>query len=99
MTLWLILTSMTIAVLVAILWPFAFGGGVTRSGSDIAVYNDQLAEIDRDKNAGLIGSAEAEGARIEVSRRLLRAAEIYDSPDKRLTADKKTKMRRQVILA
>jgi cytochrome c-type biogenesis protein CcmH len=46
-----------------------------RSGSDIAVYRDQLDEIGRDEAASLIGSVEAEAARVEVSRRLIAAAE------------------------
>jgi cytochrome c-type biogenesis protein CcmH len=39
------------------------------------VYQDQLEEIGRDRSTGLIGHAEAEAARIEVSRRLLAAAD------------------------
>jgi cytochrome c-type biogenesis protein CcmH len=39
------------------------------------VYRDQLAEIDRDVAAGLIGVSEAEAARVEISRRLLAAAD------------------------
>ena len=45
-----------------------------RTGSDVAVYRDQLDEIERDRAAGLIGEREAEAARVEVSRRLLAAA-------------------------
>jgi cytochrome c-type biogenesis protein CcmH len=46
-------------------------------GNDLLVYQDQLEEIGRDRNAGLIGSAEAEAARVEVSRRLLAAADTH----------------------
>ena len=45
------------------------------TGSDVAVYRDQLDEIERDRAAGLIGEREAEAARVEVSRRLLAAAD------------------------
>jgi cytochrome c-type biogenesis protein CcmH len=65
---------MTAAAIFAVLWPLsrrARGSG----GSELAVYRDQLAEIARDRDAGLIGEAEAEAARIEVSRRLLSAAQ------------------------
>jgi cytochrome c-type biogenesis protein CcmH len=99
MALWLILTLMTTAVLAAIAWPFAFGGAIARSGSDVAVYRDQLIEIDRDREAGLIGTADAEGARIEISRRLLRATEVSDAPEQPLVAGKKVKMRRLASLA
>ena len=32
-----------------------------RSGSDVAVYRDQLDEIERDRAAGLIADSEADG--------------------------------------
>jgi cytochrome c-type biogenesis protein CcmH len=65
---------MTAAALFAVLWPL---GRYPRAagGSDLMVYKDQLQEIDRDRAAGLIGEAEAEAARLEVSRRLLAAAD------------------------
>jgi cytochrome c-type biogenesis protein CcmH len=45
------------------------------SGNDVAVYKDQLEEIGRDQNWGLIAPTEAEAARVEVSRRLIAAAD------------------------
>jgi cytochrome c-type biogenesis protein CcmH len=74
MTLWLILALMTAGALGAVVWPFVVRAGPTSGGSEIAVYRDQLAEIDRDLQAGSIGSKEAGAARVEVSRRLLQAA-------------------------
>ena len=53
----------------------AKAAGKFSGGSDLVVYKDQLQEIDRDRAAGLIGEAEAETARLEVSRRLLAAAD------------------------
>lgn len=74
MMLWLIFAAMAAAAVFAVVWPLgrkpSLGGG-----SDRLVYQDQLAEIDRDRAAGLIGEAEAESARIEISRRLLAAAD------------------------
>jgi cytochrome c-type biogenesis protein CcmH len=75
MILWPILTLMTLGAVIAVWWPLARRQGSVRSGSDIAVYRDQLDEIDRDQAASLIGNAEAEAARVEVSRRLIAAAE------------------------
>lgn len=46
---------------------------VSPAASDIAVYRDQLAEVDRDLARGALGEADAEAVRIEVSRRLLDA--------------------------
>ena len=65
---------MTAAAIFAVLWPLGRRKPLRR-GSDIAVYRDQLDEIVRDRSAGLIGEAEAEAARVEVSRRLIAAAD------------------------
>ncbi len=74
MVLWLIFAAMTAAAVFAVVWPLgrkpSLGGG-----SDRLVYQDQLAEIDRDRAAGLIGETEAESARVEISRRLLATAD------------------------
>ncbi len=48
-------------------------GTLSGAASDIAVYKDQLKEVDRDLARGVLSEAEAEAARIEVSRRLLDA--------------------------
>ena len=74
MMLWSIFALMTLAAVFAVCWPFVRRGKFVRSGSDVAVYRDQLDEIDRDKAANLIGGVEAEAARVEVSRRLIAAA-------------------------
>jgi cytochrome c-type biogenesis protein CcmH len=75
MILWPILALMTLAAVAAVWWPLARRQKAVRSGSDVAVYRDQLDEIDRDEAASLIGGMEAEAARVEVSRRLIAAAE------------------------
>jgi cytochrome c-type biogenesis protein CcmH len=75
MTLWFVFALMTVAAIFAVLWPLSRGGRPQNEGSDAAVYSDQLAEIDRDVSAGLIGGSEAEAARVEISRRLLAAAD------------------------
>jgi cytochrome c-type biogenesis protein CcmH len=73
--LWILIATMTAAAVLAVLWPLIRRAKNTRSGSDIEVYRDQLDEIERDLKFGQIGAAEAEAARIEVSRRLIAAAE------------------------
>src|SRR5690242_4437891 len=95
MMLWLVMALMTAAAIFAVLWPLA-RRTPPRSGSDIAVYRDQLDEIDRDRAAGLIGEREAEAARIEVSRRLLAAADIVAPA---AAQDGMTRRRRAVALA
>jgi cytochrome c-type biogenesis protein CcmH len=79
MILWPIFAVMTLAAVLAVWWPLARRQKSVRSGSDIAVYRDQLTEIDRDEAASRIGSVEAEAARVEVSRRLIAAAETAEA--------------------
>jgi cytochrome c-type biogenesis protein CcmH len=75
MTLWFVFALMTVAAIFAVLWPLGRSSSVRAGGSEAVVYRDQLAEIDRDVSAGLIGVSEAEAARVEIGRRLLAAAE------------------------
>ena len=75
MTLWFAVALMTVAAIFAVLWPLARPAGRFRSGSDVEVYRDQLDEIERDRAAGLIADKEAAAAQVEVSRRLIAAAD------------------------
>jgi len=75
MTLWFGLALMTAAAIWAVLWPLARRASQSRSGSDVAIYRDQLEEIERDRAAGLIEDNEAASAQVEVSRRLIAAAD------------------------
>src|ERR1700749_2985166 len=64
---------MTALAVFAVLWPLGRGGRPQREGNETTVYKDQLAEIERDVSAGLIGRSEPEAAGGEISRRLLAA--------------------------
>jgi cytochrome c-type biogenesis protein CcmH len=76
MMLWFLFALMTAAAIFAVLWPIGRGQRLpSRTANDLAVYRDQLDEIARDRAGGLIGASEAEAARVEVSRRLLAAAD------------------------
>jgi cytochrome c-type biogenesis protein CcmH len=75
MTLWFVFALMTVAAIFAVLWPLSRGASASAGGSEAAVYKDQLAEIERDAAAGLIGVSEAEAARVEIGRRLLAATD------------------------
>lgn len=71
---WIVFALLTGIAVMAVLAPLAWRRtSVTRAQSDLAVYKDQLSEIDRDRERGLIAGPEAEAARIEVARRLLDA--------------------------
>jgi cytochrome c-type biogenesis protein CcmH len=71
--LWLIFACLTAGVLFMVLSPLARtkANDTPRAAFDASVYRDQLAEIESDRERGLIGEAEAEAARIEIARRLL----------------------------
>jgi cytochrome c-type biogenesis protein CcmH len=77
MTLWLGFALMTAAAVFAVLWPLRRRREL-QSGNELEVYRDQLDEIERDRAAGLIGEAEAQAARVEVSRRLIAAADAAE---------------------
>jgi cytochrome c-type biogenesis protein CcmH len=79
MTLWIAFALMTAAAICAVVWPLARKPRISVAGSEVIVYKDQLQEIERDCAAGLIGEAEAEAARLEVSRRLLAAADMQSA--------------------
>lgn len=76
MLFWIVAAALSVAV-AAILARGALrgsaGASLSAAQSDIAVYRDQLAEIERDQARGVLGPEEAETARLEVSRRLLDA--------------------------
>jgi len=75
MTLWFVFALMTAVAIFAVLWPLGRARREAPRANDVAVYRDQIDEIGRDRAAGLIGEPEAEAARVEVSRRLIAAAD------------------------
>jgi cytochrome c-type biogenesis protein CcmH len=80
MMLWFVFALMTAAAIFAVLWPLSGGSRPRQDGSEAAVYKDQLTEVDRDVSAGLINPPEAAAARVEISRRLLAAADNQRQP-------------------
>ncbi|WP_029354078.1 c-type cytochrome biogenesis protein CcmI [Bosea sp. 117] len=93
MLLWTAFALMTGAAILAVLWPLrarAVGPAAPDAAADLAVYRDQLSEIERDRASGLIGEAEGEAARTEIARRMLRAADetapVPDGSDTRRRA-------------
>lgn len=75
---WACAALLTVLAVVALARPLARSGthsqGRQRAAADVAVYRDQLAEIEADKARGLVTEAEAEAARVEIARRLLASA-------------------------
>jgi cytochrome c-type biogenesis protein CcmH len=99
MILWVIFALMTAAAIFAVVWPLGRAPRVSAGGSDLAVYKDQLKEIDSDRASGLIGEAEAEAARLEISRRLLAAAEAPTGDGAATLASPKAERRRLAAVA
>jgi cytochrome c-type biogenesis protein CcmH len=74
MLFWVVAALLTLAACLAVLMPLVRDTGHEDSGKshDLEVYRDQLAELDRDAARGLIDPNEAEQARAEIGRRILR---------------------------
>jgi len=98
MTLWFSFALMTAAVMFSVLWPLRRAQRELGAGSDLAVYRDQLAEIKRDRLSGLIGEAEAKAAHVEVSRRLLAAADVAEAQSQNSPATDSLHRRRMAAL-
>ncbi|MGH1418226.1 MAG: c-type cytochrome biogenesis protein CcmI [Hyphomicrobiaceae bacterium] len=78
-----VLTAVVVAVIARPL--MQEGSGATSIDSqvaDLAVYRDQLSEIDGDQARGLIEDVEAEAAKAELARRILRRAETIPKTSK-----------------
>lgn len=71
---WLVFVLLTGAAVMSVLWPLARGGeAADPAAADIAFFEAQIAEIDRDGAQGRLSPADAAAARTEAARRLLRA--------------------------
>lgn len=74
MVIWIILLAMTAAAVMAVLWPLSRHYAVGRQANpDTQFYREQIAEIERDLARGVLLPSEAEAAKAEAGRRLLRA--------------------------
>ncbi len=76
MTFWIALVVMTILAVAAVAVPLfrARSQVEPEAEHDVAVYKDQLRELNADVERGTLNAEEAEAARTEVARRLLRAS-------------------------
>lgn len=79
MVFWVVAGILTFGVILLLLWPVLSAGTgedepeVVEGSEALAVYRDQLKELDRDLEAGRLGRDEVEAARLEVQRRMLAA--------------------------
>ncbi len=74
---WAIFAAMTALAMAFVLVPLLRGRAkvAARADYDLAVYKDQLAELDRDLERGVLTADQAGAARVEIQRRMLAAAE------------------------
>ena len=77
MLLWSIIIVLLLVSLAGILYPLYRGKDTleTREAYDANIFKDQLKAIDREVSEGQLEKADAESARIEISRKLLAAAD------------------------
>lgn len=86
MLFWIVAAAMTAAVVMLIVWPLARPAAASgsRAAYDLEVYRDQLTELERERENGLITPTQADAARAEIGRRMLAldsaAAKTADAP-------------------
>lgn len=70
-----LLALLTTATVGALLWPLLKTrvDHRDRLSGELAIYRDQLAELERERSAGLVSSSDATAARVEIERRILAA--------------------------
>ena len=90
---WIVAALLTAAVVTLLARPLTRKSAATDAGgTDLAVYRDQLAELERDRSRGLIEAEQAASMETEISRRMLTAARAAQpaaataSPSRILTA-------------
>ena len=85
MIFWLLCGLLTVVGIVVILRPLLTGDdrSLDAREADLALYRDQLSEIDRDQERGLFNSEEAEAAKLEAGR-MLAATPISDQSRMRI---------------
>ena len=85
---WIWSAILLVAVLVALIVPFLRRPrkALARAEYDLAIYKDQLRELEEDEASGLITGAEAEAARNEIARRILAADAAREKAEKELRA-------------
>ena len=83
MEIWFILIAVSLTTVAVLFWGGrCFAEMVPSDSADaqVAIYKDQLAEIETDLARGMIAPAEAEAHRTEVARRLLATSSVRQQP-------------------
>ena len=78
---WIAATVLTLAAAGAMAWPlFRPEGTADHEDSGLEVYKDQLGEVDRDLERGLIDADQADALRLEIQRRILSVSGAHKKP-------------------
>src|SRR5215469_2949832 len=98
MTLWILAGLLSAGVVALLAIPFLRGRATAAADHpDLAVYRDQLAELEREVGRGLLPETEAASARLEIQRRLLAAAGKEGAAAE--TEPQRTRPRKRAVLA
>jgi cytochrome c-type biogenesis protein CcmH len=75
MMIWILIGAVALAAIAALLWPMLRKSveAPTRAAYDLTIFQDQLKEVDRDLERGVMTAEEAEAARLEIQRRIVAA--------------------------
>lgn len=81
MVLWIVLAAMTGVAALVVIYPLAKAGRarITAAAHEESVYRDQLQEIERDVANGVLSERDADAARTEIARRLIKAARAAET--------------------
>jgi cytochrome c-type biogenesis protein CcmH len=74
---WIVVAALILTTLLALLWPLLRRGNAAdgEAREALALYRQQLRDLERDRERGLLLEAEAQEAKIEIERRILAAAD------------------------
>ncbi len=101
MVFWILVAGLVAGVTLVIMRPLMrqpiTPGGI--ADADVAVYKDQLKEIAADEARGAIAANEAESARTEIARRLLRVTQDNEKSDSPLRASARNRFVTPVTIA
>src|SRR5262245_6521431 len=99
---WLFLAIITIAVIAALLLPLFRHGQRpdARQQSEIAIYRDQLAELEREVAAGLVAAEAAAATNLEIERKILASGDSTDTaPSQQPTSVASARMAAVILVA
>jgi len=92
MILFVVLGAMTVIAIAFLVLPLLRrrDTGPSRKDYDLEIYRDQLRELERDVERGVVAAGEAEAARVEIERRMLAAKAPAEEENARAASEPRT---------